>query len=272
MRTCAHVKVAYILCGKYGKRSKGRRSRLADIFFKNYFCHVCHTRFAIFFAPPSFYVSSLLRAFTTLTIQGRWNCDARGKLSVQPHVSPFVNGYRTPELFVCLNDRGTVEFKQIYKRVNIHLKERSGQDINKGWTKRIRFLVECTRFRPLSFSFLINNWWPQDYYRQIFVYTFCLINLCLSLSDDANKIKTLTIERSKQFQLSLKIWAQYTEWFQRNSLPKTRHFTENVWLINIFATQQFRSFRWLIFPSILLAKSWKLHILLNLIISFNFCI
>ena len=31
--------------------------------------------------------------------------------------------------------------------------------------------------------------------RQIFVYTFCLINICLSLSDDANKIKTLNIER-----------------------------------------------------------------------------
>ena len=34
---------------------------------------------------------------------------------------------------------------------------------------------------------------------------------------------------------------------------KTRNFTENVWLINFFATHQFRSFRWLIFPSILLA-------------------
>ena len=27
-------------------------------------------------------------------------------------------------------------------------------------------------------------------------YTFCLINICLSLSDDANKIKTLNIERA----------------------------------------------------------------------------
>ena len=33
-------------------------------------------------------------------------------------------------------------------------------------------------------------------YRRIFVYTFCLINICLSLSDDANKIKTLNIERA----------------------------------------------------------------------------
>ena len=33
-------------------------------------------------------------------------------------------------------------------------------------------------------------------YRRIFAYTFCLINICLSLSDDANKIKTLNIERA----------------------------------------------------------------------------
>ena len=32
--------------------------------------------------------------------------------------------------------------------------------------------------------------------RRIFVYTFCLINICLSLSDDANKVKTLNIERA----------------------------------------------------------------------------
>ena len=32
--------------------------------------------------------------------------------------------------------------------------------------------------------------------RRIFVYTFCLINICLSLSDDANKIKAKNIERA----------------------------------------------------------------------------
>ena len=40
-----------------------------------------------------------------------------------------------------------------------------------------------------SYSGVIPN-------RRIFVYTFCLINICLSLSDDANKIKTLNIERA----------------------------------------------------------------------------
>ena len=50
-------------------------------------------------------------------------------------------------------------------------------------------------------------------------------------------------------------------------------FKKNVWLINFFATRQFRIFWWLIFPSKLLAKSWKSHKLLTeLIDSFNFWI
>ena len=48
-----------------------------------------------------------------------------------------------------------------------------------------------------------------------------------------------------------------TERFRKNSLSKTPNFTTNAWLIDLFATQQFGSFRWLIVPSILLAKSTK---------------
>ena len=33
-------------------------------------------------------------------------------------------------------------------------------------------------------------------YRSIFVYIFCLINICLSLSDEANKIKSLNVEKN----------------------------------------------------------------------------
>ena len=40
----------------------------------------------------------------------------------------------------------------------------------------------------------------------------------------------------------------------KESSCKTRNFTENVWLINFFATKQFCSFCWLIFPSILLSE------------------
>ena len=48
-----------------------------------------------------------------------------------------------------------------------------------------------------------------------------------------------------------------TEWFRKNSLLKTQNFTTNAWLIDLYVIQQFGSFRWLIFPSILLAKSTK---------------
>ena len=55
---------------------------------------------------------------------------------------------------------------------------------------------------------------------------FILIDICLSLADEANRIKSLNIERL--FQLFLKFLALYIEQFRRNSLPKTRKFTKNV--------------------------------------------
>ena len=57
---------------------------------------------------------------------------------------------------------------------------------------------------------------------------------------------------------------------RRNSLLNTQNSTKNVWLIIFFANQQFHSFWWLLFPSMLLAKRWKLHKLLKLISSYNF--
>ena len=45
-------------------------------------------------------------------------------------------------------------------------------------------------------EYIINLTGNEENNRRIFVYTFCLINICLSLSDDANKIKTLNIERA----------------------------------------------------------------------------
>lgn len=82
----------------------------------------------------------------------------------------------------------------------------------------------------------------------------CLINVRLSLSDEANnKIKSLNIERTSQkFQLSLKLWA---------SLQIYR--TESVELINVFASQHFRSLWLLQFSLLLIAKSWNLHQFLN---------
>ena len=87
-------------------------------------------------------------------------------------------------------------------------------------------------------------------YRRIFVCIFSLINICSSLSDEANKMKPLNIEREWQFQLSLKIWSRFSEWFPRNSLLKTRNFTIRMYeSVTFFATQQFRSSWWLIIIS-----------------------
>ena len=79
-------------------------------------------------------------------------------------------------------------------------------------------------------------------YRRIFVYTFWLINICLSLSDDANKIKTLNIERAYQFKFSLKISVQFIEWFRTNSLLKTPNFIGDVRLINFLPPSNFAVF------------------------------
>ena len=43
-------------------------------------------------------------------------------------------------------------------------------------------------------------------------------------------------------------------------------------VINVFATRQFRSFRWLLLPLLFLSKSWKLHKLLKLTNSFDYWI
>ena len=51
------------------------------------------------------------------------------------------------------------------------------------------FYLKESMFIKIKATFLLL-------YRRIFVYTFCLINICLSLSEDANKIKTLNIERA----------------------------------------------------------------------------
>ena len=58
--------------------------------------------------------------------------------------------------------------------------------------------------------------------------------------------------------------------FEQNLLKTPQTLQRMYELINVFATQQFRSFWLLIFPLLLTAKSWKLHKLLKLTSSFNF--
>ena len=59
--------------------------------------------------------------------------------------------------------------------------------------------------------------------------------MCLSLSDDANKIKLWILKGHNSFSYLWKFEPNTTNGFWRNSLLKTRNFTENVWPINFFA-------------------------------------
>ena len=58
------------------------------------------------------------------------------------------------------------------------------------------FSMHTVAVKALLLACLLWNVIIIEKYRQIFVYTFCLINVCLSLSNDANKIKTLNVERA----------------------------------------------------------------------------
>ena len=101
---------------------------------------------------------------------------------------------------------------------------------------------------------------------------FASLTYCYHYLKTLIKWKLWILKGHNSFSFLWKFEPNTSSRFRRNSLLKTRNFTGDVRLINFFATQQFRSFWWLIFPSILLAKSWKLLKLLNLISSFNFCI
>ena len=135
-----------------------------------------------------------------------------------------------------------------------------------------RLDIYASVLRSLILTSLIFSCTSIRSNRRIFVYTFCLINICLSLSDDPKKDKNSEYWKGITVSVISENLRPIHQIFSENSLLQTRPFTVNVWLINFFATQQFRNFWWLIFPSILLAKSCKLHKLLNLISSFNFCI
>ena len=65
---------------------------------------------------------------------------------------------------------------------------------------------EMNSFVMQTLSFVrinLHRCWPRDEntdYRRILVYSFCLISIGLSLSDEANKMKFLNIERAQKFQ------------------------------------------------------------------------
>ena len=80
---------------------------------------------------------------------------------------------------------------------------------------------------------------------QYFFAFFCLISIWFLFSDQAIKINSLNIERAYQFQLSVKIWARYTEWFRRNyllSLKNSKLYKECVGSLTFLSPSNFADF------------------------------
>ena len=87
----------------------------------------------------------------------------------------------------------------------MHLNSRSlsvGHNWLNAWTPKLKPVINesCFVRDSQQNSKCMSSSWLISTYRRIFVYTFCLINA------------------------SLEIWAQYTEWFRRNSLLKTQMY------------------------------------------------
>ena len=95
------------------------------------------------------------------------------------------------------------------------------------------------------------------YDMRIFVYSFYLMTYAHSYRMKLIIIKPLNIKSITISVISENLSPIYC-WFCRNPLLNTRNFTKNAWLITYFATQQFLSFKRLIFTSILLFNKLKI--------------
>ena len=110
--------------------------------------------------------------------------------------------------------------------------------------------------------------------------SFCLINIHLLSSDEANKITPLNVEK-KNFSHLCKFEPEKPNSFGEILFEKSQYLQRMYDLINGFATPQFRSFKLLLFPFVIDYKELKLaqsaqidqlFQLLNLIITNYLCI
>ena len=76
-----------------------------------------------------------------------------------------------------------------------------------GWDYGFSIETQCNMVLAIQLKKPTESWsneinndgeYGNNYDKKLLVIgeSFCLINICLSLSDDANKIKTLNIERA----------------------------------------------------------------------------
>ena len=88
--------------------------------------------------------------------------------------------------------------------------------------------------------------------------SFCLFNIRLSSSDEANKITLLNIEKKKKFSHLCKFEPEKPTSFGEILFEKFQYLQRMYELINGFATPQFRSFKLLLFPFVIDYKEPKL--------------
>ena len=125
----------------------------------------------------------------------------------------FVSSF--PWTRLCQVSLGSPSFRRKWPYARWPLQENNRDN----WERDFRQMANTTLKLVVQFShenlwyFLVSTQHSPYYYgcyirfharelrpnRRVFVYTFYLINICLSLSDYANKIKTLNIERAYQF-------------------------------------------------------------------------
>ena len=102
----------------FTKRSVGGK------FFQPNYCHSCHTRFAVFFPPPSFCVSSLLILYFSFILLSQDKNQPFPRLWVAPRPSnsqlPSVAGKET-----LLGNTRSCFVSPLIARVNTHLTLRS---------------------------------------------------------------------------------------------------------------------------------------------------
>ena len=124
--------------------------------------------------------------------------------------------------------------------------------------KVCRLLSSSALFRKFTIVLIGTPKNATHIYRRILVYTFCLINIRLSSSDEANKITPLNIEKKNNFSHLCKFEPEKPNSFREILFEKSQYLQRMHELINSFATQQFHSFKLLLFPFVIDYKEAKL--------------
>ena len=87
---------------------------------------------------------------------------------------------------------------------------------------------------------------------------FCFIIICLSLSDDANQLNLWILKGNNNFSYLWKFEPDIANSFGEISFEKPENLQRMYELINVFTTQQFRSFWWPAISFVIACKELKI--------------